>query len=150
MQWQEPRSHIPSTVPVITQRMRALYLVVERLPRSKATVRCGSNSEIHDLTHPVRSNRNLYRYVVASGDFTNDAKAFATGRSIVLLPARSVLELAQSTADAHRSPLELTPPACPKCSSAMVLRKAKRGKNAGATFWGCSTYPAFSGIRKAD
>lgn len=33
-------------------------------------------------------------------------------------------------------------PVCPKCGSAMVQRKAKRGENAGKTFWGCSNYPA--------
>lgn len=30
---------------------------------------------------------------------------------------------------------------CPACGSAMVLRNAKRGKNAGNQFWGCSEYP---------
>lgn len=30
---------------------------------------------------------------------------------------------------------------CPKCGGSMVLRKAKRGANAGREFWGCSGYP---------
>ena len=30
---------------------------------------------------------------------------------------------------------------CPKCGSRMVLRKARRGANAGNQFWGCSGYP---------
>ncbi|MET0107228.1 MAG: NERD domain-containing protein [Sedimenticola sp.] len=30
---------------------------------------------------------------------------------------------------------------CPKCGSSMVLRTAKRGKNEGKKFWGCSAYP---------
>lgn len=30
---------------------------------------------------------------------------------------------------------------CPQCGSAMVLRTAKRGSNAGQQFWGCSSYP---------
>ncbi|MCH8493433.1 MAG: NERD domain-containing protein [Idiomarina sp.] len=30
---------------------------------------------------------------------------------------------------------------CPKCGSSLVLRKAKRGANAGKEFWGCSGYP---------
>ncbi len=30
---------------------------------------------------------------------------------------------------------------CPKCGAGMVVREAKRGPNAGNTFWGCSTYP---------
>jgi len=30
---------------------------------------------------------------------------------------------------------------CPKCSSGLVLRTAKTGKNAGGQFYGCSAYP---------
>lgn len=30
---------------------------------------------------------------------------------------------------------------CPKCDAPMVRRVAKRGKNAGNEFWGCSTLP---------
>jgi hypothetical protein len=32
-------------------------------------------------------------------------------------------------------------PACPKCGSKMVMRRAKRGANAGRPFWGCSQWP---------
>lgn len=34
---------------------------------------------------------------------------------------------------------------CPVCSSAMKLREAKRGANAGKSFWGCSDYPRCKG-----
>lgn len=30
---------------------------------------------------------------------------------------------------------------CPRCGSPMALRTAKKGDNAGNSFWGCSTYP---------
>lgn len=30
---------------------------------------------------------------------------------------------------------------CKKCGAEMVLRKATKGKNAGNTFWGCSSFP---------
>ncbi|WP_279387044.1 nuclease-related domain-containing protein [Parashewanella spongiae] len=30
---------------------------------------------------------------------------------------------------------------CSRCGSAMVLRKAAKGKNAGNKFWGCSAFP---------
>lgn len=30
---------------------------------------------------------------------------------------------------------------CPKCGSPMVLRRAKKGANAGSRFWGCSNFP---------
>jgi restriction system protein len=32
-------------------------------------------------------------------------------------------------------------PFCPKCGSEMKLREAKKGKNAGNQFWGCSKFP---------
>ncbi len=30
---------------------------------------------------------------------------------------------------------------CPKCGSALVLRTAKKGENAGKQFYGCSSFP---------
>ena len=41
---------------------------------------------------------------------------------------------------------ERDPPACPQCDEPMVLRTARRGKNAGNQFWGCSAYPQCKGI----
>ena len=41
-------------------------------------------------------------------------------------------------------------PSCPVCSSAMMLREAKKGANARKTFWGCSGYPRCKGTRAAD
>jgi len=40
-------------------------------------------------------------------------------------------------------------PECPVCASEMVLRSAKRGSNAGKSFWGCSNYPSCKGTRVA-
>ena len=37
-------------------------------------------------------------------------------------------------------------PDCPRCSSQMVRRKAKRGENAGKAFWGCTKFPACRGM----
>lgn len=36
---------------------------------------------------------------------------------------------------------------CPKCGSRMVRRTARRGRNAGGQFWGCSRYPQCYGTR---
>jgi endonuclease YncB( thermonuclease family) len=36
---------------------------------------------------------------------------------------------------------------CPVCSSTMVLRTARQGRNAGNQFWGCSRYPACRATR---
>ncbi|OLU32834.1 helix-hairpin-helix domain-containing protein [Pseudomonas sp. PA27(2017)] len=36
---------------------------------------------------------------------------------------------------------------CPSCGASMVRRTARKGKNAGNQFWGCSKYPACKGTR---
>ena len=38
-------------------------------------------------------------------------------------------------------------PSCPDCEKTMVLRSARRGRNAGGQFWGCSDYPRCKGTR---
>lgn len=38
-------------------------------------------------------------------------------------------------------------PECPQCGSAMVERTAKKGRNAGESFWGCAGYPKCKGTR---
>jgi len=42
---------------------------------------------------------------------------------------------------------EQPPPRCPECGAEMVLRTARRGKNAGNQFWGCPKYPKCRGTR---
>ena len=42
-----------------------------------------------------------------------------------------------------RSPV----PDCPLCGRQMVLRTARRGRNAGNQFWGCGAFPTCKGIR---
>ena len=41
-------------------------------------------------------------------------------------------------------------PQCPDCQSSMVLRTARKGRNAGNQFWGCSKYPGCKGIVNID
>ncbi|MFZ5582594.1 MAG: restriction endonuclease [Pseudomonadota bacterium] len=89
-------------------------------------------------------------FVVASGEFTEDAKRFAEGRAIELVPAELVLSMIGETSDAgHQRASSQSIPDCPKCGKPMVKRTAKRGGNSGSMFWGCSQYPACHGIREA-
>jgi len=39
-------------------------------------------------------------------------------------------------------------PVCPICDKKMIQRTAKKGVNAGKSFWGCSGYPDCRGIRE--
>ena len=105
-------------------------------------------------------------FVVTSGSFTDDAKSFADGRNVKLVDghrlfglikqARESLASRTGTSDRPRpvaapaSGPEVAPStSCPVCGAGMVKRTAKRGANAGAQFWGCSTYPSCKGTRPA-
>lgn len=62
---------------------------------------------------------------------------------------------APSTFRAHTTPppaarphhAQSIAPACPRCSSSMVKRTARRGIGSGKPFWGCSRYPGCRGTR---
>ncbi len=41
-------------------------------------------------------------------------------------------------------------PVCPLCKGTMVVRTAKKGRNAGSSFWGCTGYPNCTGTRPLD
>lgn len=102
-------------------------------------------------------------FVVTSGQFTEDAVGFASGRNLKLIDGPLLHGLicqarnSRGPAPAQQSGPSLvsaaradTPsvPSCPACSKPMVKRTAKRGANAGEEFWGCSVYPACRGTRQ--
>ncbi|WP_028865217.1 nuclease-related domain-containing protein [Psychromonas aquimarina] len=53
---------------------------------------------------------------------------------------KTIIQSRQS-ADIVSDEKENSEPVCPKCGSAMTLRVAKKGKNAGNQFWGCTNFP---------
>jgi restriction system protein len=94
-------------------------------------------------------------FVVTSGRFTEDVKAFADGRNVQLVDGPKLFAMIKQAKQsiATRSPKLAAPPiasasrseigpACPQCGSSMVKRTARKGSNAGAEFWGCSKFPA--------
>jgi len=95
--------------------------------------------------------------VVTSGRFTEEARAFASGKPIQLVDGPNLLELVKlvqaggeavpnSEAELDQAP---TPPRCPRCGKDMILRTARRGKQSGGKFWGCQSYPACKGTLPA-
>jgi restriction system protein len=102
------------------------------------------------LTHHQASRA----IVITSGHFTREAEAFAAGKPIDLIDGPKLLTLVQGvqSSNVHRSTAAPTARpaarACPKCGSVIVVRTAKRGANAGNSFWGCSTYPSCNGNRQ--
>ncbi|OIN07613.1 restriction endonuclease [Oceanisphaera psychrotolerans] len=100
-------------------------------------------------------------FVVTSGNFTEEAEAFARDKRISLLDGKALddmllhakISLAEGALKASQHTAKVPPSTttpvvrCPSCSSSMVKRKARRGANAGQEFWGCSQFPKCRGIR---
>ena len=97
-------------------------------------------------------------FVVTSGRYTDDAKAFADGRNVKLVDGQQLFGLikqARQSLGGQANSAQPQPakaqasadPTCPVCTSPMLKRTARKGANAGAQFWGCSTYPACRGTR---
>lgn len=95
-------------------------------------------------------------FVVTSGVFTDDARAFAEGRNIELLDGKALHTLIRGVNVSSKAgealsnssaPAPAGVPHCPVCESPMMKRTAKRGANVGNEFWGCSQYPACKGTR---
>lgn len=91
-------------------------------------------------------------FVVTSGKFTEAARDFAKGHPITLIDGSRLAELLGSGRGDRRKAIQIrTEPAveCPSCGSEMQLRTARRGRNPGSQFWGCSRFPTCRGTRQA-
>jgi restriction system protein len=101
-------------------------------------------------------------FVVTSGRFTDDAKAFAEGRNVQLLDGPKLFSMIkqaklslkataqQPASKPHMAqPKAAVEPICPQCGSGMVKRTARKGGNAGGEFWGCSKFPTCKGVRQS-
>jgi restriction system protein len=113
-------------------------------------------------------------YFVTSGEYTNEAKAFAQGLNLELVDGRKLREMigiaqqpiltrvapgpdmpheveeAKLRADFVASSIAPASPICPRCNAEMTMRVARHGSNAGKEFWGCVSYPKCKGTRPFD
>lgn len=93
-------------------------------------------------------------FVLTSGLFTDEAQAFALNHQIELLDGQALHALIHGVTlpgKAGLGPLNAVTsgaPFCPECQGRMTLRKAKRGKHAGKTYWCCMRYPDCKGRRR--
>jgi len=113
---------------------------------------------VRDLYGAMTARQAAGGFVVTSGDFTSESIKFAAGRNIELIDGKVLAATLREThpvekvdpkfSDVEARPGLQSPPACPRCGSAMVERVARRGPQAGGHFWGCSDFPACRGTRK--
>jgi restriction system protein len=100
-------------------------------------------------------------FVVSSGRFTDEARAFAEGRNVQLVDGdglKRMLERARGGEVPREAPAigaAMEPamkaqaaPRCPVCAAAMQRRRALRGTRVGLEFWGCSQFPACRGTQR--
>jgi restriction system protein len=107
-------------------------------------------SVVRELYGVMAAERVAGGFVVTSGSFTKDARAFAAGRNIELLDGSALNELIREGRTSVLMPTDVmtkidpgrpAPPSCPQCRIPMVLRTAKQGARKGRSFWGCAQYP---------
>lgn len=100
---------------------------------------------VRELYGVMASTGAVGGFVVTSGEFTSDAKAFAQGKNIELINGPKLTRLIQGV-QSSRPVVESSQAAaprkqCPKCGKEMVLRTARQGANEGQEFWGCKGFP---------
>jgi restriction system protein len=112
--------------------------------------------ELFGVMHSVKADATIF---VSSGRFTSDAVDFARGQPIRLIDGDGLADLVAAIQEerliegrledaiAPKSGAPQATQTCPACGSSMVCRVAKRGRNAGESFWGCSKYPGCKGTR---
>lgn len=122
--------------------------------------------EMYGIMVAERADRVI---VVTSGVYTQESHGFARGKPIELIDGRSLVQLIRTVKReavaarnvASAQPAQPAPtkvlsvrvaasaaaaPTCPKCGVQMVMRTARKGPNAGNTFWGCPRFPSCRGI----
>lgn len=121
-------------------------------------------SSIEYLFSAMESNEVKYGIVMSTGVFTEEAIAFSLGKKIVLVNGQDLSQMVEALMLSESAPGENennndstlenvsdnevteTEPLCPICSHKMIKRVAKKGKNAGNVFWGCSQFPNCRGV----
>lgn len=93
--------------------------------------------------------------VVATGGFTKEAIGFADqasrqGQPLRLIDGEELLRMIKAVRPSTKAAghdAAPAPPACPKCGATMERKLAKRGANAGNSFWSCTRFPQCRGSR---
>ncbi len=103
---------------------------------------------VRELFGIMAAERVTTGLFITSGDFTEEALAFAEGKRLRLIDGDKLLNSITKLSDEKQSQLlklalegDYTTPTCPRCGIKMKLRSAQKGKNIGNQFWGCVNYP---------
>ena len=105
-------------------------------------------SVVRELFGVMTAEQATSASVVCSGIYTQEAKNFAAGKNIDLVDGPQLEAMIKQV---QRMPQQKTASKnttispkldCPQCGNKLLVRKARKGKNAGNEFYGCSTFPS--------
>lgn len=99
---------------------------------------------VREMLGLVTAHHATGAIVISSGEFTREARAFASQHGIKLVNGDALLAMirqVQPEATRMTVPTEQAKQFCPRCGGDLVVRTARQGPNAGGKFWGCSSYP---------
>jgi len=109
---------------------------------------------VREMYGLVSAHQAAGAIIVTSGMFTHEAKTFAQDKPLDLVEGHQLALMIATTKTKDKAPTRPPNPVsvetlCHVCGSKMVLRIAKKGKNAGQQFWGCTNYPKCKGTKVA-
>jgi len=105
--------------------------------------------KVRELLGAVTAGGADQGILVTTGEFTNSVIQFGAQHKIRLIAGKELEYLLRNkiTVETTSTTTTKNQPACPLCQSKMILRIAKKGRNPGSQFWGCSRFPACRGTR---
>ena len=114
---------------------------------------------IEELYAVMDSESVSHGIVITTGLFTQDALDYSYGKHLLLINgvdlSQMVGVLSAMNDDSADNEVQIDEvveempelePLCPICGREMIKRTARKGKNAGNTFWGCSQFPNCRGV----
>ncbi|MBK8460125.1 MAG: restriction endonuclease [Micropruina sp.] len=110
-------------------------------------------SKVRELLGVMQQTGVPQGFIVSSGEFTADAWAEAQRCGIYLMRGADTLVLVNDAITSGIVVPQLVEdpapgvPRCPICREPMIVRVARKGQNAGSSFWSCPRYPSCRGTR---
>lgn len=119
---------------------------------------------IEDLYNAMDKESARHGIIITSGVFTTEALDYSLGKALMLINGIDLSEMIdvfsaskeeqtatfeqqiEAAKEEKKLEAEEIAPGCPLCGSEMIKRTAKKGRNAGNKFWGCSQYPNCRGV----
>jgi restriction system protein len=132
------------------------YVQYEQWKENQVEVRL-----IAELYARMKDDGVKHGIVITAGIFSPDAIEYARGKILLLINGVDLISmidvLMQSLAEPAdnakqnlkvdtKQEMPEIEPLCPICSQKMIMRTARKGKNAGNIFWGCSQFPNCRGV----